>query len=288
MYMGNIFNALDWEALSKTGEVPTEIMLKYPELMNWNHILQNQQVPLEVLEKYAGKLIDWTTIIHNQKLPENFIEKHYTTIMKYIKSDSLAMGQKLSMKFIEKHSNDLLDDYGIGFLTKYQKLSESFIRKHLKRFKNGYIPTLLQYQTLPAKLIDELVGHDIGLLKIATENQKLPEDFIRDRIHAYLNPRDVVIHQVLSENFIRDYKKYFMEPGIIHHLIEYQTLSPEFIMELDLEHKFPCSNPVPIATYQDMPADWLYERKYTIINNASYAKWIKICNRAGIDPDKDE
>ena len=128
----------------------------------WDDISKYHNLSEQFIEKYIGNL-NWEYVLDNQQLSENFMEKNIDIIFESVLSNvrenygnykgvvngiiwgKIFKCQKLSEHFIEKH----IDKIKWHYVLEYQKLSEKFIEKYKniiitkykhKIIKNKYVP----------------------------------------------------------------------------------------------------------------------------------------------------
>lgn len=109
-----------------TTKLSRQFINEFQHKINWDYLLENQQLTCKLLEKYKNYLdnVCWRKLSAHQKLTTQFIKNHQNKV------DWLCVStyQKLSCKFIDEFQTKV--DWNA--ISKCQQLNEDFIKK----FKN--------------------------------------------------------------------------------------------------------------------------------------------------------
>ena len=238
---------ISWEDLCEVKDFPSYIIEEFIDKVDWEGIAWNSNLSVATMEKYFDKL-NPTTLLINQKLPEQFIVDHSDIF--FTKLERLFTFQKVSETFIRNiipllsiniwriisYHQDLSAEF-IEEFSEYvdidniccyqQNVSADFIIKHLNDIS---IDDLIETRELPESLIDRISRSclcDFNWDQVVM-HQQLSEDFIRDHHSQFLSLWNKISeYQVLSEDFIREFKRYVNW----NYISTYQTISEEFIEE---------------------------------------------------------
>jgi hypothetical protein len=118
-----------------------EIGKKCPDVIDWDLLCQEYQLPEDFIKVFLDKLKP-TRAIEYQQLSEQFIEEQ--GLLRYRR---IAACQKLSEQFIERHQDEL--DW--GYISGCQDLSPEFVAKHIDKITDGIL-TNMCYTTYPDSL----------------------------------------------------------------------------------------------------------------------------------------
>lgn len=208
---------LDWDIMSSKF-LPSRIIVKYAELINWPIFLKNGQ-PKEInyLMEVVEKLEENREIFFDVRIKKLY----YTT------SFILTFPQFVDWKWCCKHLN--LDESVI--LKYWNKLNPSHISKYqtitdtiYKEKKNSIDWKLASRNKLPEYILREM--KDMFNWDLISKKQKLNEKFLIDH-SDYLNWDLVARYQELSMPFIERFIRKLPTKVIS----KYQDLTPEIIVK---------------------------------------------------------
>lgn len=120
----------------------------YRNLDNWSwtdrtsdEYVDINNVNLEKFIKEHPQRIHWVHLIANQELSEEFINKYFDKLWNWDK-EGLLTYQNLSEELLEKYK-DRFNDLEWSIIAGKQKLSLNFIKKHIREFEKWCTSTSL-------------------------------------------------------------------------------------------------------------------------------------------------
>lgn len=206
--------------------------------ISWSLLLAKQNVPLDIInymvtnqsDTYRLSVTDWYNICNFQKIDCQFVDNNLENVEWY----PLSCNKNLvCYDFIYKYGNDIFwqefTKHGIhenilvyfidkfdficwNNISRFTQLSESFIETYLQYLDK---PTILRYQTIPEKMLIEMVesfndfDKDFYFPTIATY-QKLSFNFIK-KYQSYLSLRAIIRNKFIRKSIIHElYSKEFL------------------------------------------------------------------------------
>lgn len=223
--------------------------IKPQNLVDWNKIIQNNQLSIQTLIKYR-KLFNkqtWISISKFQKLSPNFIQKFFNKL----DLDSIPKFQKLSP--------NLYDKFDLKSIIQFQSLSLNFIQKILK---NNEI-YVLKYQQLTEEFLtnNPYLLTNPNLWKITLKYQKLSSNFLQNI--PELTKEKIEFFQLYQSNQFPDYSSNSNIPKII------RLLNNNQIVEILNNYKI---NTSIIKAYLMLPTQHKYIHNFSqkLIHQSTY------------------
>lgn len=280
-----IFEYVDWKSLLTKEHLDEDVLEKCADIFTdkslWKIVSMNQALSEKFIEKFADK-VDWIIISRYQVLSEAFIEKFIDKL--YL--NSIEEYQKLSETFIHNH----IDELDMSSVVKHQKISEKFYYEHTYciNFSN-----MIEYQSLTEEFLEENIN-TISFFNLWDEvviHQSLSEVFMRKYFDKLPGSSISIIsrYQKLSIDFMKDllqteFYSYFQ----LEKLSKYQVLTDEFVRENFNDFK---NFAVNLLMYQNLSDELRKELSlyvdFTFLGNENIRKIAFSNERKPLDKDEE-